>query len=101
MTFENIVEQILKDKGYSPSKLGQDIYNEFVSDGVAKLQEKINYSIFEAIPESELDSFNDLAEKGDGTKLQAFILKAVPNTSELTAQAIKDFTDNYFPKYQG
>ena len=93
---EDLIKKILTDKGLIPPKITQPVYEEMLKDGVEKLEDKLKFVMFEAIPEKDMPEFDRLIDQDDAGKLQAFISRTIPNLQELQAQAILDFKDNYF-----
>jgi len=62
MVLENFVRQILIDKNYPDRVTDKAVYEELIRDGVERLEEKLKYCIFEAMPENEYPEFNRLME---------------------------------------
>jgi hypothetical protein len=95
MDFEQIIRQILKEKGYE-IKVDQETFNGFVEDGIEKLSEKLLYNYIQSIPNNYMKDFDIVMESGDQLATQAFFTKHIPNINELSISTIADFKENYF-----
>lgn len=96
MVLEDFINQILIEKGYTAKVTDKAIYDQLIKDGVEKLEDKLKYCMFEAIPEKDMPEFDRLMDLDDADKLQSFISRVIPNLAELQSQALIDFKNNYF-----
>ncbi len=91
--FEQFVSRLLEEKKFLD--LEPAILAQMKEDLLRAAEDRVKAAIFENIPGEKLPEFNRLLEAADDELLQKFVAEAIPNLTEVTAQALLDLRTSY------
>jgi hypothetical protein len=89
------IEQLLKDKGLP--ELKPEVHVQLVDDLSGRFTQLLNRRLIESLTDEqklELEKIID-EQPPDINKIQVFMAEKIPNTVEVTAQAMKEFRSLY------
>lgn len=90
---EQFVDRLIEEKQLS--NLEPEVLGRLKEELRQRAEDRIKAAIFENIPEERLPEFDQLLQAGDAAALQSFVSAALPNLSEVTAQALLDLRASY------
>ncbi|MFA5927511.1 MAG: hypothetical protein WCT32_03790 [Patescibacteria group bacterium] len=90
---EIFVDRLIEE---SPlSDLDEDSKFEARKDLREKVEEHIHAALLAATPPEKIEELSTLLSEGDGNNVQQFLQRAIPDITEVTAQALINFRMSY------
>ncbi|MGH7141463.1 MAG: DUF5663 domain-containing protein [Minisyncoccia bacterium] len=87
------IDKLVEEKGLA--NLEPDVLAEIKTDLGARVEDRINAALLEAMPKDKLDAFEKLLDSGSPEEAQAFCREHIPNIDEVAAETLLDFRRTY------
>lgn len=92
-TIDQFVERLVEEKGFS--NLETDVLEQIKKDLKGRVEDRINASILEHLPPSQLEEFEKLLDNASQQEIQAFCERHIPDLPAIIANAFMGFRQLY------
>jgi hypothetical protein len=90
---EEFVDKLVQEKGFQD--LEPIVLKQVKSDLMDRVGDHINAEILAHLPEEKIGLLNELLDKGNMDKVEAFVAASVPGLEELVTATLIEFRKTY------
>lgn len=91
---QHFLERMLDDAGIAPDSM--QLRGTMLAELSARLQQQLILDLLDKMPENKFDEFEKLMEGNPSSdRIIAFLKLSVPNHTEVVAQSMTSFKDNF------
>lgn len=87
------VSRLVEEKGLS--NLDKGVLTQVKADLLDRVEDRINATIVEHLPEDQIEFFEKLVERGEKTEIHAFCERHIPGLDDMIAKELVAFRDTY------